>query len=949
MATLFWSVLLLLGAALAAPQPALPELPAELVDWPVSVLRPKLSPDGRFVAFASALDGPMDLFVADLRTGDVRRLTDTESDDTRPAWSPDGTELVYHSNRAGTHDLWILTLDSGATRRITRADGTEYLPDWSPQGDWIAYLSDAAGSWDIWIVRPDGTDARRLTTNAGNEYFPRFSPDGTQIVFYSTWTLWTDIYIVNVADGAVHEVLRGEFEDFRPDWSADGTEIVFASDRSDPTGLWVVPAAGGEPRPLLTSTHGLDNPDWSADGTSILYSETEFYGHLFQTDLDGGTPRRITPDMRTVLDRHPDVSPDGTLIAYETSRHGNEGNVALRGLSATVEERVSSGRISDGMPRFSPSGDRIVFTRGGGGQQSYNAVVRDLKTGSETAWTDTGNVRYANFCGEDAIVFGWTEVSYAEPLELWRKTRGQPAERVGEHLIEFGGIECDAAGEWIVASIAAPPGAPETAPRLVRIDIASGQSRVLTRGDTPHRHPRLSPDGQQIVFVAEEDNGSAALVVPAVGGTPRRVIDGSHGVTAADWAGPGSLVYSAGRRREAVKILAVAERPDAVSEQGAVSPEASRQLGMDSDPVVSAGPPGAWDHGGVIAQWVDREADRYQMFYLGLRTHQPRTGRAIGYATSADGIVWNKSAANPVVSAETFGVPGAEVYQVVPVSLDDTQWVLYAVVGTPAPGEVWRWDTGTMTTLRLVSQDAGSTWTSTEVEGLERGPEGSWDSSFVVPRAYVHEGGTHYLLYDGSDLSDWMIGLARSSDGTVWSKLSAPVFAYGPVACGSHSNFVGSSIRRRGSGWDLLYTGGPQGCSDSLRTVGMAAADHLEGPWLADPANPILPPQQGTVMVSPVGLTDAAGNELLYISLEDETDGFRPMGVFRAVRPLPETAPSQVPAPPQPARFRLEQGPIVMPGAADTWDAGSVFGPRVIGAGSGPRDAARPDKKERTP
>ncbi len=536
------------------------QLPQSLKEWPNSVIRPRYSPDGTHIAFASGHEGSLDLFVVDARSGAVERLTESNSNDTRPAWSPDGMELVFQSDREGSVDLWVYTLATGAVRRITTMESTEGMPDWSLRGDWVTYLSDAEGSWDIWVIRPDGTGARRVTDHEGNEYHPRFSPDGNQIVFYPTWSGWTDLYTVDVGDGRIHEILSSEFEDFRPAWSPDGSTIVFASDRSEPTGLWAVPASGGQPEPILEPTNRIDYPDWAPDGTSVLLLEETHYSHLFSIDLVTSTTRRITSDERIEVDRNPAVSPNGSVIAYETTRFGNEGNVSLWDRATATEQRVSSGRINDGGPRFSARGDRLVFTSSGGDQGSAEAVVLDLANGSSETWTSRGNVNFPAFCGDEAIVFGWAEVAYTTPLQLWRKTRQGVAERIGEHETEVSGIDCVADGSTAVVSLYSRSGGGDPSTRLVRIDLASGGVTVLTSDVTAHLHPRISPDGSQVAFVAARDGGVAAFVVPLEGGDPTEVIAAERNVGSLDWADSNSLVYSEVTRRDAARLVPVNRR-----------------------------------------------------------------------------------------------------------------------------------------------------------------------------------------------------------------------------------------------------------------------------------------------------------------------------------------------------------------------------------------------------
>jgi dipeptidyl aminopeptidase/acylaminoacyl peptidase len=59
---------------------------------------PVVSPDGKYVAFASDQDGDFEIYLANVFTGERQRVTDNEVDDRYPVWSPDGKWISYQSS-----------------------------------------------------------------------------------------------------------------------------------------------------------------------------------------------------------------------------------------------------------------------------------------------------------------------------------------------------------------------------------------------------------------------------------------------------------------------------------------------------------------------------------------------------------------------------------------------------------------------------------------------------------------------------------------------------------------------------------------------------------------------------------------------------------------------------------------------------------------------------------
>ena len=66
------------------------------------VLNPAWSPDGRTVAFSALVGGFNDLYLYDLETSNLRRLTNDAFTELDPAWSPDGRRLAFATDRFTT-------------------------------------------------------------------------------------------------------------------------------------------------------------------------------------------------------------------------------------------------------------------------------------------------------------------------------------------------------------------------------------------------------------------------------------------------------------------------------------------------------------------------------------------------------------------------------------------------------------------------------------------------------------------------------------------------------------------------------------------------------------------------------------------------------------------------------------------------------------------------------
>jgi len=67
----------------------------------------------------------------DAEYGLATRLTQSPGTDLEPAWSPDGRWLAFSSARDGNLNLYLLEIDSGSLIRLTEDPAGDMEPDWS--------------------------------------------------------------------------------------------------------------------------------------------------------------------------------------------------------------------------------------------------------------------------------------------------------------------------------------------------------------------------------------------------------------------------------------------------------------------------------------------------------------------------------------------------------------------------------------------------------------------------------------------------------------------------------------------------------------------------------------------------------------------------------------------------------------------------------------------------
>lgn len=229
----------------------------------------RLSPDGTEMAFIARGE----VFVASVKHGTTRRLTDTPEQERDLDWAPDGRSLAFSGERGNCWRIYRATLPRKEDRRFTQAaevreellvDGPEdcFQPRHSPDGKELAFL---AKRTELRVVTLEGRAVRTVLPERLNYSYMdgdqsyEWSPDGKWFTFhYPDKGRWSsEVGVVSAAGGAVSNLTQSGFEDYEPRWAANGKAILYRTDRQ---GLKSQGGWGGQEDVYLlaTSKEGLE-------------------------------------------------------------------------------------------------------------------------------------------------------------------------------------------------------------------------------------------------------------------------------------------------------------------------------------------------------------------------------------------------------------------------------------------------------------------------------------------------------------------------------------------------------------------------------------------------------------------------------------------------------------------------------------------------------------------
>jgi eukaryotic-like serine/threonine-protein kinase len=216
--------------------------------------RPRVSPDGKQIAFGSEESGGNVVWIYELSGSTSPRQLTFDGRNQFPIWSADGHHVAFQSDREGDAAIfWQRSDGTAKPERLTTPEaGTSHIPEsWAPDGRHFLYTVEKGNANSLWVFSMDS----KTGTPIADVQSPRlisatFSPDGH-------WIAYT------VSNGATNQVLVQPFpttgvkylvgSGARPQWSPDGHELFFYSvDRTFVTTVTT--------RPTFATTHAIALP-----------------------------------------------------------------------------------------------------------------------------------------------------------------------------------------------------------------------------------------------------------------------------------------------------------------------------------------------------------------------------------------------------------------------------------------------------------------------------------------------------------------------------------------------------------------------------------------------------------------------------------------------------------------------------------------------------------------
>ncbi|MCR4374732.1 MAG: hypothetical protein NUW22_07770, partial [Acidobacteria bacterium] len=486
-----------------------------------------LSSNARYLSYPDWDTG--DLAVADLTTGQVRRVTTQGTINASPVafgecsiFSPDDKQIAFFWQTPDTaSELRVVGFDGSGMRTVYRDVERTYLRplDWSADGrSVVVELFEKNGGKILAMISMNSGAMRVLKSGEGGISAAQLSPDG-RFVAYSARTsadsTKQDVFVITTDGSAGTALISHPADDALLGWGPDGATVFFASDRTGSYGVWSIGVQNGRPEgaPVLVKPDtGAITPVRLLNGT-LYYATQTSISDIYAAPIDPATFRQLAPgapvkSYSTGPDFAADWSPDGKFLAYRSIRSGAgdplsaPALVSILSLDTGKERQIRPALegldFNDG-PHWSPDGrSLLVIARQLTPEHGVYKV--DVETGATTL--------------------------------IVRAPRDHPL----LHALWGRG------GQSVFYTTSSPT-------RIVRHDVATGQDTdLVSLPNSPAGIPRiaLSPDGRSLAFTARETTPAPRTtlnLVSADGGPAREVCCSGALINSLKWTPDGRYLF----------------------------------------------------------------------------------------------------------------------------------------------------------------------------------------------------------------------------------------------------------------------------------------------------------------------------------------------------------------------------------------------------------------------
>lgn len=478
---------------------------------------PSLSPDGKTAYFA--YDG--DIWKVDSNGGNASRITALEGEEINPRISPDGKWLAFSSNQYGNYDVYVMPAEGGSIKQLTFHTGKDEIENWGWDSKTIYFTSNRNNNFGSFKTTIEGKTPQKLFNNyfnntnglaetpAGEYLFTSSSESANQVhrKHYKGENN-PDILGYNPKNNSFKQYTNYAGKDFNPSVDKNGTIYFISDENNNEYNLYEL--KNGKKAPLTQFETSIKKPFVSANGSKVIF-EKDYQLYTYDVATKDIKALNISLNTNKTLEKEQNFNIENNISYYDISSDGKKIAFVSRGVLfvSDIEGKFTQ-QISDGKERvmevkWLKDNRTLLFNQTYQGYQNWFSIAADGKGQVKQLTTDlrnNRNITLNNDLSKAVYLSGRDEVRLMDLKslhsttivkdEIWAFQNSKPSFSPNNEYVLF------------------------SAKRNFELDIfvyhiGKGKIINLTNTGVSEEDPFWSPNGKYIYFTSDRTNPSYPL------------------------------------------------------------------------------------------------------------------------------------------------------------------------------------------------------------------------------------------------------------------------------------------------------------------------------------------------------------------------------------------------------------------------------------------------------
>ena len=477
---------------------------------------PSITPDAKTIIFS--YEG--DLWQVASGGGSALRLTGMEGNESRPRVSPDGKWIAFTSSQYGNEDVYVMPVGGGEIRQLTYHEGADQVESWGWDSKTIYFTSDRSNRYSSYKVSREGGTPQRL--------FPHYfhtvhnvaeHPTSGEVFFDETWESKTfvqrkgykgaynpDVQSYNQKTQEYKRYTDYDGKDFWVTVDSKGNVYFVSDEANGEYNLYTF--RNGKKTQLTSFDTSIKWPSVSANGEKVVF-EKDYQLYLYDVASGQAKKVQINPVHNNTLEKESDFKVAGNITNFDVSPDNKKMAFVSRGRlfvsdvkGKFVKELPTRATESVGEVLWMADNKRIIYSQTVDGYYNWFVIAADGSAPERQLTHEAQNNRnlVLNKDRSQGVYYsGRKELKHLDLKTL--KTKTLVEDEIWAMYNSDPGFSPD--DQYVVF----------TAYRNFEEDIfihqlATGQTYNLTNTGVSETAPYWSPDGKYIYFSSDRTSPS---------------------------------------------------------------------------------------------------------------------------------------------------------------------------------------------------------------------------------------------------------------------------------------------------------------------------------------------------------------------------------------------------------------------------------------------------------